>query len=76
MYFIKDFYVSNGMRKTNENVVEELSDKPELLPSINKRKFRYFGHVNRNTKTNLMTRALQGKITAKRNIGRPPISYM
>ena len=34
------------------------------------------GHANRNTKTNLMTTALQGKVDARRNRGRPPISYM
>ena len=34
------------------------------------------GHANRNSKTNLMTTVLQGKIEAKRNRGRPPISYM
>jgi len=53
-----------------------LSVKPELLSTINRRKLRYLGHINRNTKTNLMTTVLQGKIEAKRNRGRPPISYM
>ena len=63
-------------KRTNESVLEELSVKPEMLATINRRKFRYLGHANRNTKTNLMTTVLQGKIEAKRNRGRPPISYM
>ena len=63
-------------RRTNESVLEELSVKPELLSTINRRKLNYLGHANRNTKTNLMTTALQGKVDAKRNRGRPPISYM
>ena len=63
-------------KRTNESVLEELSVKPELLSTINRRKLRYLGHANRNTKTNLMTTVLQGKIEAKRNRGRPPISYM
>ena len=63
-------------KRTNESVLEELSVKPELLSTINKRKLRYLGHANRNSKTNLMTTVLQGKIEAKRNRGRLPISYM
>ena len=63
-------------KRTNESVFEELSVKPELLSTINRRKLRYLGHANRNSKTNLMTTVLQGKIEAKRNRGRPPISYM
>ena len=42
-------------KRTNESVLEELSVKPELLSTLNRRKLRYLGHANRNTKTNLMT---------------------
>ena len=38
-------------KRTNESVFEELSVKPELLSTITRRKFKYLGHANRNTKT-------------------------
>ena len=50
--------------------------KPELLSKINRRKLNYLGHANRNTRTNLMATVLEGKVEAKRNRGRQPISYM
>ena len=42
----------------------------------NRRRLSYVGHANRNTKTELMTTVLQGKLEAKRNSGRPPTSYI
>lgn len=63
-------------KRTNNSVLEELAVKPELLSKINRRKLNYLGHANRNTRTNLMATVLQGKVEAKRNRGRPPISYM
>ena len=63
-------------KRTNRSVLEELSVKPELLSKINQRKLNYLGHANRNTRADLMTTALQGKVEAKRNRGRPPVSYM
>ena len=59
-------------KRTNESVLAELSVQRKLLPEIKKRKMKYLGHANRNTKTNLMTTVLQGKMDAKR----PPKSYM
>ena len=63
-------------KRTNESVFEEPSLKPELLSTINRRKFKYSGHANRNTKINRMTTVLQGKVEVRRNRGRSPISYM
>ena len=63
-------------KRTNESILEQLSVHRQLLQKINKRKLNYVGHANRNTRTNLMTTVLQGKIDAKRNSGRPPTSYM
>ena len=63
-------------KRSNESVLTELSVQRKLLPEIKKRKMKYLGHANRNTKTNLMTSVLQGKMDAKRNPGRPPKSYM
>ena len=48
-------------KRTNESVLEELSVKPELTSTIERRKLRYLGHA----KTNLMTTVLQGKIETK-----------
>lgn len=63
-------------KRTNESVLQELSVQKEVLKIINKRKLKYVGHANRNSKTDLMTTVLQGKVESKRNRGRPPISYM
>ena len=63
-------------KRTNNSVLEELAVKPELLSKINRRRLNYLGHTIRNTRTNLMATVLQGKVEARRNRGRPPISYM
>ena len=47
-----------------------------MLSEISKKRLKYLGHANRNTKTDLMTTVLQGKVEAKRNQGRSPISYI
>ena len=46
-------------KRKNKSVFEELPVKPELLSTINRRKFRYLSHANRNTKANLMTTVLK-----------------
>jgi hypothetical protein len=63
-------------KRTNESVLKELGVRRLMLSEISKRRLKYLGHVNRNTKTNLMTTVLQGKVEAKRNQGRPPTSYI
>jgi hypothetical protein len=45
-----------------------------MLSEISKRRLKYRGHANRNTKTDPMTTVLQGKVEAKRNQGRPHTS--
>ena len=62
-------------KRTNESILEELSATKELLAEINKRKLKYIGHANRNTKTQLMKTVLQGKLESKRKRGKPPTSY-
>ena len=61
---------------TNESVLKELGVQRLMLSEISKRRLKYLGHANRNTKTDLMTTVLQGKVEAKRNYGRPPTSYI
>ena len=56
--------------------MQEFSVEREVLNIIIKRRLKYVGHANRNSKTDLMTAMLQGKVESKRNRGRPPISYM
>ena len=63
-------------KRTNDSVLQELSVEREVLNIIIKRRLKYVGHANRNSKTDLMTAMLQGKVESKRNRGRPPISYM
>jgi len=61
-------------KRTNESVLKELGVQRLMLSKISKRRLKYLGHANRNTKTDLMTTVLQGKVEAKRNQGRPPTS--
>ena len=63
-------------KRTNESVLAEQSVQRKLLKEMKKRKMKYVGHANRNTKTDLMTTVLQGKMDAKRKPGRPPTSYI
>ena len=72
---IVEYCELNGQKKT-QNVLEELDISPEQLSKINRRKLKYSGKANINTKTNLMTTALQGNIETKRKLERPPITYM
>ena len=58
--------------RTNDSVLQELSVEREALNIIIKRRLKYVGHANRNSKTDLMTAILQGKVEGKRNRGRPP----
>ena len=63
-------------KRTNESVLKELGVQCLMLSEISKRRLKYLAHVNRNTKTDLMTTVLQVKVEAKRNQGRPPTSYI
>ena len=58
-------------KRTNESILEELSETRQVLKEINKRKLKYIGHANRNTKTQLMKTVLQGKLEAKRKAEKP-----
>ena len=49
---------------TNESVLKELGAQRLMLSEISKRRLKYLGHANRNTKTDLMTTVLQGKVEA------------
>ena len=37
-------------KRWNKSILEELSGQRKMLKEINKRKLRYLGHANRNTK--------------------------
>ena len=63
-------------KKSNENILEELSTGRRLLNLVSKRKLKYAGHAIRNEKKNIMKIALQGKIEGKRKRGRPATSLM
>jgi hypothetical protein len=51
--------------------ISELGVQRLMLSEISKKRLKYLGHANRNTKTDLMTTVLQVKVEAKRNQGRP-----
>ena len=63
-------------KRTNESVLTELDAQRLILSETSKKRLKYLGQANRNTKTDLMTTVLQGKAEAKRNQGRPPTSYI
>ena len=48
-------------KRTNESVLKELGVQCLMLSEISKKRLKYLGHANRNTKTDLMTIMLQGK---------------
>ena len=77
MYFYRQLLrVTWKDKRTNESILEELSTERILLQEIKRRKLRYLGHANRNTRTDLMTSIFQGRVEARRNRGRPATSYM
>ena len=64
------------VRRTNERVLRELSEKRQMLREVDKRRLKYVGHALRNTKTDLMFTVLQGKTDAKRKRGIQQTSYI
>ena len=60
---------------TNERVLTKLKTKRQLLSDIQKRKFKYFGHIK--GKNNILTTVLElGKLESKRPRGRPRNNWM
>ena len=51
-------------KRMNESVLKELGVQRLMLFEISKKRLKYLGHANRNTKTDLMTTVLQGKVEA------------
>ena len=58
---------------TNANVLIKLGTKRTLLKDVQKRKLRYYGHIKR--KNNILTTALEGRMSGKRPRGRPRINW-
>ena len=48
------------------HILKELGVQRLMLSEISKRRLKYLGHANRNTKRDLMTTVLQGKVTGKK----------
>ena len=57
---------------TNANVLIKLGTKRTLLKDVQKRKLRYYGHIKR--KNNILTTALEGRMSGKRPRGRQRIN--
>ena len=60
-------------RVTNKSVLEQIGTKRKIRHLINDRKLKYIGNASRNKNINLITKAYQGKLDAKRKKGRNPI---
>jgi len=61
--------VSWTTHRTNTSVLQEIQPQERLLPTVQKRKLQYFGHVVR--ARNLCTKILEGRIDGKRRRGSP-----
>ena len=64
------------LESSGQSVLEEHSVQQHMLSEINKRKLKYVCHANRNSRTNLMTTLLQGRVPGSRRRGKPATSYM
>lgn len=62
--------------KLNESVQNELGTSRQILNIVMEKKLKYIRHATRNTKTNLMAVAYQGKVEGRRKKGRPPITLL
>ena len=62
-------------KRNNESVLNELQNI-QILNLLNKRRLSYIGHITRSKTTDLMSTTLMGKVEGKRNIGRPPTSFI
>ena len=63
-------------KRTNEDILRKLKTSRQMLSLIGQRKLRYIGHATRNQETDLMRISYQGKLEAKRNVGRPQMTLL
>ena len=77
LYFYRRMLRISWVQKvTNEEVLARMGKQRELLLTFKERKTRYFGHVMRGDKYELLRLIIQGKIAGKRSIGRRQNSWM
>lgn len=63
-------------RVTNAEVLNRMQKDCEIVNTIKKRKLLYLGHIMRGRKYTLLQLIVQGKISGRRNIGRPRMSWL
>ena len=68
--------ISWVQRITNEEVLNRMRKKKELLLTIKIRKTRYIGHIMRGEKYELLRLIIEGKVQGKRSIGRRQNSWL
>lgn len=61
---------------TNEEIINRIGKKKEIVQTLKERKLQYLGHIMRHDKYRLLQLILQGKIEAKRGRGRRRHSWM
>ena len=66
--------ISYKEQKTNEEVLNMVNSKRQLLSIIAKRKCKYFGHIIR--QNSLQRQLLEGKNEGKRGRGRPRATWI
>ena len=63
--------ISSIMKRTNDNVLQEVQVKTFLLCLIQNQMLSYFGHIARRDGENLVKVIMQGRVERSRKPGRP-----
>uniref|UniRef100_A0A8D8LLB2 Endonuclease-reverse transcriptase n=1 Tax=Cacopsylla melanoneura TaxID=428564 RepID=A0A8D8LLB2_9HEMI len=61
---------------SNLEVLRRMNKNLEVVKTIKSRKLKYFGHMMRGEKYEILHRILQGKICGKKGRGRPRIDWL
>ena len=62
-------------KRTNESILHEIGERPNLFKAIVKQKLQYFGHIARRDGDNLEKMIMFGKVEGKRSRGRPKLRW-
>ena len=62
-------------KRTNESILHEIGERPNLFKAIVKQKLQYFGHIARRDGDNLEKMMMFGKVEGKRSRGRQKLLW-
>ena len=75
-FFRRMLRISWTLHRTNDSILRELNIQRSLLPSVKRRKIKYFGHAMRHKTCSAMKEVAQGVTEKRRGRGRPRTSYI